>query len=461
MADSTKKQTFERHPDAAGKVERWEFLERSYAGGAEYKEGAYLVQHERESNAGFKRRVEQAMFVNLCAPVVDLYNGYLYQPEHKRSFNKLGKNKLFMNFLENVDFDNHDYDSYIEQLSLRASVFGFVGVVIDKPSEATAATLQQQIDQDLRPYLIYYEPEAIFDWTRTVIAGRRVLTRLVLLEESGKKGVTRYKVWTRTDWKVYEQKDREEAKATGEEGKNPLGEIPFVIMPNNSPLGEAPSSDLKDISDVNREIYYIDSLGHEIMEGTAFPMLEMYTSPNPLGKDQGDVETGVGSLLERDPNDTVGARWVEPPHTSLPHMLAWREKYIENIREIAKTNSQQSTGQAQSGEALKVRLRALTTILTNKATAREQAEMNICRLWALWEGIKSDVEIRYERKFNVDDLAAEIDMAIAARSAVPSKTFANLQGMQIVEKVIEDLSEEDREKIKQELKTPPSSFGSE
>ena len=460
MAD--KQMKFKRHPDSEKRLKRWEFLERSYQGGDEYRAGKYLLQHERESDEGFVRRVAQAMFVNFCAPVIDLYNGYLYQPEHKRDFGSLGNDSLFQQFLENVDYDNHDYDSYIEQLSLRASIFGYVGVLVDKPAEATAASKADQIEKDLRPYLIYYEPEAIFDWKHERKAGRKVLTKLVLLEESGKQGVTRYKVWTLDTWEVWEQEGNAEAVLTSEAGLNPLGEIPFVIVPNNTPLGEAPSSDIKDISDINKRIYYLDSDAHEIIEGTAFPMLEEPADKSPLKNDQGDKEVGVGSLLQRDPEDTIGHRWIEPPHSSLPPMLEWRSTYIENIREIAKTDNPQAQGQsAQSGEALKIRLRSLTTVLTNKATAREQAECNIIRLWAKWEDETYDCAISYERKFNVDDLANDIDAAISAKAAVPSKTFANALGMQIAERMIEDLDEKTRKKIKEELSTEASDFGAD
>ena len=453
---------FKRHPESEKRLKRWRFFERSYQGGDEYRAGEYLIQHERESKEGFKRRVDQAMFVNLCSPVIDLYNGYLYQPEHKRDYGSLENDPLFQQFLKDVDYDNHDYDSYIEQLSLRASIFGYVGVVVDKPADVQAATKLEQIEKDLRPYLIYYEPEAIFDWKHERKAGRKVLTKLVLLEESGKQGVIRYKIWYADKWEVWEQKGNAEAVLTNEVGDHSLGEIPFVIVPNNSPLGEAPSSDIKDISDVNREIYYIDSLGHEIMEGTAFPMLEEPADSSPLKREQGEKEVGVGSLLQRDPDDTVGHRWIEPPHSSLPHMKEWREMYVENIREIAKTdNPQAQSGGAQSGEALKIRLRSLTTVLTNKATAREQAECNILRLWAKWEDEKFECAISYERKFDVDGLQQAIDEAISAKAAVPSKTFANVLGMQVVERIVEDLDEETRKKIEGELSTTASDFGAD
>lgn len=445
---------FKRHPKSAEKLERWEFLERSYAGGSEYSEGNYLQQHERESKDSFSRRVKQAIFSNMCSPVIDLYNGYLYQPEHTRDYgNSLNGNKLFESFLKNVDFAGHSYDAFIEQLSKRASIFGFVGVIVDKPKNQGESTWQQQIDADNRGYCIYYEPEAIFDWDNEHINGRKVLTKLVLLEESSKPDVTRYKVWTRDAWAVFEQKKDEEAKPTGEDGINPLGEIPFVMFSNNSPLGESPASDIKDISDVNRGIYDIDSLAHEIMEGTAFPMLEEPFKTSPIDSDGQAVEVGVGSLVTRGMDDNVGHRWIEPPHSSLTQLLEWRREYVKQIKEMAKTDAaQSSTSQAQSGEALKMRLRSLTTVLTEKATAREQAEERILYFWARWENIAFDGAIDYSTDFDVYNLSSDIENAIQAKAAVPSPIFHNMLAMDIVSRMTKDIDPAVRKAIESELK---------
>jgi len=444
---------FVRHKDSQDMLERWEFLERSYDGGDEYREGDYLVQHERESDQAFKRRVKQSMFVNFCAPIIDVYNGYLYRPEHTRSFGLLENNKLFVNFKRDVDYEGHSYDSYIEQLSLRASVFGYVGVIVDKPATDAPTTLDEQIKADNRPYLIYYEPEAVYDWTHELVNGRKTLTRLVLLMDSPAANVTMYKVWLRDSWEVWSQEDDGEPLMVGSD-INPIGVIPFVVFANNSPLGEDPSSDIKDIADINRRIYYIDSDAMEIIEGTAFPMLEEPVRQGTI--DEGDKQIGVGSLVQRDTSDSIGHRWIEPPHSSLPNLLNWRREYIANIREIAKIQDPSAQSkQAQSGESLKVRLRALTTVLNHKATSREQAERMVLKLWAKWEDIDdSDIDVDYNKDFDEVDIEKEINMAISARAAVPSKTFALEVAKGIASKVLGDIPDDVEMKIADELGTP-------
>jgi len=440
-----------RNPKIEEKLKFWEFLEKSYDGGNSYLEGEYLVQHERESKQGFKRRKEQAMYVNLCAPIVDLYNGYLYQPEHTRDYGSLGSNKLFESFKDNVDYLGHSYTAYIEQLSLRAGVLGFVGVIIDRPADISLNSLQDQIDKDNRAYCVYYEPSQIYDMEFESIDGRMVLIKIILEEESNKKDVERFKIWERDSWVIVEQKKNEEYEQV-DNGVNPLGEVPFVMFANNNPLGEAPSSDIKDISYINKRIFNIDSLSMEIIEGSGFPMLEEPYKDEPL--DGGDKEVGLGSLLQRGMDDSVGHRWIEPPHSSLGQLLSWRSEYIDNIKMTAKTDSTQSTGQAQSGEALKIRLRALTTVLSNKATSREQAEHNILRLWAKWEDAVFDGTIEYSRKFDVYDMQSEIDTAITAKSVVPSKTYAKVVALNIVDRTTRDLPPETRDAIEKELDAP-------
>lgn len=441
----------ERNKDIKEKLAYWEFLERSYDGGEDYNDGGYLIQHERESTEAFKRRKEQSMYVNLCAPIIDLYNGYLYQPEHKRDYGSLDKNELFAKFLDNVDYLGHSYLSFIEQLSLRAGAIGHVGVIIDRPIAISGATKQDQIDSDNRAYCVYYEPSDIYNVEYQNINGRIVMTKLILEEESSDDDVERFKIWTRDKWVIVEQEEKKDYIVV-DGGINPLGEIPFVMFPNNNPLGEDPSSDIKDIAYINKRIFNIDSLSFEIINGAGFPMLEEPYRQDTFGDETKEV--GTGSLLQRGRDDTVGHKWLEPPHTSLQQLLAWRGEYIDNIKSSAKTDSTQSTGQSQSGEALKMRLRALTTVLCNKATSREQAETNILRLWAKWENETFDGDIEYTRKFDVYSMQDDIDAAISARSLVPSKTFAKVIAMDIVDRTTRDLDSSVRDAIEQELDAP-------
>lgn len=448
---------FTRHPESKEHLKTWNFLEDSYKGGDEYREGRYLFKRELEDSPVYDARIIEAAFDNMCSPVVDIYTSYLMTSKIGRNYGKLS-GTMFDDFLRDTDFDGRSYEAYWRVNSRMASIQGVVGTLVDKPP-SNAQSKADEIEGNIRPYYVTYKAPSIYDWKYERIGGKIMLTYLVLEEDSGEKDVEQFRVWTRTDWAVWHQKkDGKDAYIAkddnGEEmkGTHDLKEIPFVVLRNRDALEKMHGlSDIGDIAELNKRIYNIDSDIDQIRGRAALPFLQIPKSP-------GSEETVIISLstvFEFDPdNPQSKASWLEPNLNSIDSSLKQREVVVDGIRMIAKLggDSAQRTS-VESGVSLEIRFQQLNAVLNEKAEMMRNAEAECLRLYAKWEGGDGETQavITYPESYGVRDMSADIDTAIKAKTLIPSKVFSVEKSMEIVARYLNDPTDEAIEAIKKEL----------
>ena len=451
MAGDDIKNLLTPHPEVKEHEDDWELYRRSYIGGSEYKEGNYLLRHENEKLSSYKRRVQESTYVNYCAPVIDIYNSYLFRDRPKRDFGVKIKGKPSLEaFNENADLRGRSLAAMFREVSRWASVFGHMGVIVDKPISPAAVSRADELRFGVRPYMVVYTPEDIVNWGyELTYFGPPVLAYLVLREQELVEDVEVYRVWFRDHWEVWEvdkrgkNAEQEPEPVLKDSGENPLGEIPFVPFLNKDMLDDMIGvSDLVDIAPINQRIYRYDSSALEIIERTAFPFLEVPVDPHGP-PDQSDVVIGTGNVLERDITDPTGHRWIEPSHQSLQQILAWREQAVNDIREAAKLGDSTSTRRqgaaVYSGAALDIRFQQANSILSAKAEMNEKAEERVLKYVLMWEGIDAEPEVRYPRKFGVRDMVTDLDMAIRAREVIFSPKFDKLLQKSLASRTLTDM----------------------
>jgi len=443
---------FKRNPKIEEILPRLKFFNDSYKGGQAYRDGRYLKKHRVESSESYNERLKVASFRNFCAPIVDIYTAYLYRDEPTREFGSIEKEVQL--FLENADLEDRSWNKVVRELSKQASKYGMMGAIIDKP-QGEVRTKADEVAQGMRPYIVPYSPMQFINYKYERINGEPVLTELILLEESDDCEIKKYRIWYRDKWELWEDST---SKAGGkseitmiDNGVNNLGDIPFVLIKNRDMFKRMQGlSDIEDIVDINRRIYNMDGSADETIERTGYPFLELPRS----SVDEGKTQIGTGNLIVRDDDEEKGAEWKEPPHTSLPKILEWREAAIEDIREMARTGKISGT-QIESGIALELRFQQLNALLSEKAANMEHAENEVFRLFALWEGKTWDGKITYPRKFGIRDLLYDLDLALKANLVVPSRTFESEQGKRLAARILKDADQKIIDIIGKELETIP------
>ncbi len=409
------------HPHYDAWVNEWIFYIRSYLGGILYKKADYLLQHPFESAANYRRRKEIAYYYNYCGPIVDIFVSHLFRRSARRDYGSLATDPLFNSFLRDADHEGSNFAQFMRDAQRFASVYGRVSIVVDSP-ENYAMTRAEAIGDDIRPYVTLITPENMLDWSFTRLpSGKPVLERVKIKEGEG-----RYRIWTRELWELWEvEKESGDVRLRGF-GEHNLGVVPVVNLYNKrSGIRMVGSSDLQDIADINKNIYYLCSDAKEIIENTAFPMLAM-----PYGKAGGeeDREIGPRNILQYDPTEpNAKPYWLEPPHSSLTEIREWVRQDIGEIHRIAKlggVKTAEDFSRMRSGVAIELEYQQLYATLSEKADNIEQAESSVLDLWARWSGGRFEGLIDYPDDFSVKDMARDLDNAIKAQSAVvDSVTF--------------------------------------
>ncbi|HHL39616.1 MAG TPA: phage portal protein [Deltaproteobacteria bacterium] len=433
----TKKQLLKTHPDYDANIDSWVFFLHSYFGGNLYRSGGYLVRHPFESAANYERRKRISYYYNYCGPIVDIFVSHLFRRKAVRDFGSLTGDPLFERFLRNADLEGSSFAQFMRDAQRFASIYGRVSIVVDKPP-LEAATMAEAVERDLRPYVTLVTPENLLDWSYV----REPTGRTVLDAVKIREGRDLYRIWSRGGWELWRLEAKSSDAVLVDAGEHPLGEVPVVNLYNKrSGTAMVGVSDLQDIADINKNIYYLCSDAKEIIENTAFPMLAV-----PYGPGVDEQEVGPRNILGFDPSEPNSRPyWLEPPHSSLTEIREWVRQDINEIHRIAKMGGVKATedfGGVRSGVALELEHQQLHALLSEKADNTEHAESSLLELWARWQGVSFDGRIDYPDDFSVRDLDRDLDVAIKARSAaVASETFNREIEKKIVRAALPKLDE--------------------
>lgn len=462
MADQiTVEELKKTHKDYDYWLPEWKFFKNSYKGGKAYREGNYLLQHPFESTANYERRKSTAYFYNYCAPIIDIYNAFLFKTAPTREYGVLAKDPLFKNFLLDADLEGTTFPQFMRKSERLASMYGRISIIVDKPS-STIITKGQAIEQDIRPYCTIITPENLLDWVfEQNESGRWVLNKAKVYEGIDNEGRQLYRIWGIDGWVLWgistgggdNPDDEDEQVVLLGSGNYDLDRVPIVTLFNKRTEDRMIGiSDINDLADINKNIYYLCSDAKEIIENTAFPMLTV-----PFSKTSSEEKTvGPKNVWEYDPEfPSAKPAWLEPPHSSLSEIREWIKQDIEEMHRIAKMGGLTTTDgsvQPWSGVALETERDPLYAALSEKGDNLEEAEEQILALWALWEGKKFDGKIDYPDNFSIRELNVELQNAITLlEGKVKSKTFNNELQSKIAGSVLPKLSNEIKEQIKKEI----------
>jgi hypothetical protein len=458
----TRDELIKQHPDYKKWLPEWNFYVASYFGGKFYRDGNYLSQHPFESATNYARRKQTAYFYNYCAPIIDIMVAQLYQESPRRDYGSLSPNPvpsrvpetLFDSFWWNVDYEGTSWTQFIRDTQRFASVYGRVAIVVDKP-KLLAQTQAEEKEIDIRPYLNRVTPENLTDWKYARQSNGRVALEMIKIREYKHEEIEHYRIWTREGWELWETSSKSNHDVNLlDSGVHSLNEVPVVILYNKrTGMKMLGLSDLKDISDINKNIYYLCSDAKEIIENTAFPMLAAPYEKGSLGDEQ---IVGPRNVWQFDP-DNANAKpfWLEPPHSSLTEIREWVQQDAAEIARIALMgglrNISAST-QPWTGVAIQMQGQQLEAALVEKAENAEQAELDILNLWAKWQGEKFDGEIEYSKKFNVRDTSIILQSAVTALSAnIMSKTFERERQKLVVDALLPEADESIKKQMREEI----------
>jgi len=425
-----KKELLETNPTYDANIGRWQFYLRSYMGGAEYADGNYLTAYVNEDEDEYLKRVNSTPCDNHCKNIVQIYNSFIWRIPPTRTLPD--KDKVVDSFIKDADLDGRSFNAFMREAGAWASVYGHCWVMVDKPA-SNAETVQDEIDQEIRPYVTVITPENVLDWRyERTLSGRFKLTYLKVREHiAGDKQTIR--VWQNDTISLYEA-DGDEVKMI-EGVDNPLGRIPAVTLySSRSPVRGVGISDITDIADFQKAIY---SEMSEIEQ-----LIRISNHPSLAKTESTDASAGAGSVITMSDDLESGLRpyLLQPSAASLSGVMASIDAKVEAVNKISHMGGVRATEkQAKSGVALQTEFQLLNTRLSEKADLLELAEEQIWELFNLWQDRSDEIRVDYPDSFDIRDHEADLLFLQQAKaSGVPSKTFIKEVDSQIARLVIAD-----------------------
>ena len=353
----------------------WMFYGRAFEAGRGFIRMS-LFQHPAESEDGFKIRLKEAFNFPYCQNIVTIYNYFLTEKPAIREIKpEIVDRKDWQDFMKNCDFFGTNFDSFLNNAQKLAGAYGVVGILVDFPPG------EHEVEGDSRPYLSLYTPPNILDWEyeRDFETGRPKLTYLKL-----KEGERTYLIWTPDKWEKYrlnKTADGEEGATIEAEAKgvNPLGEVPFVFLPNikSDKYPYLGTSDIVDASMVNAAIVRTLSMGNEVMKMAGFPVLTlpMETETQFLEDSAKEVDEeqvlSEKSVLEFDPDASNGRpAWLESPiEPSINAILAWMDRLTEEMYRAAflsGLHGMRDKAQTKSSTYMRFEFQQTNSVLSKK-----------------------------------------------------------------------------------------------
>ena len=425
------------HPEYDRNKYRWEFYLRSYMGGEDYKDGAYLTRYVNEDKDEYNRRLDLTPMDNHCKNIVHIYSSFLWRVPPVRQFNSLANNPALENFLKDADLDGKSFNTFMRESQVWASVYGGVWLMIDKP-KSNAGTRAEELAQDIRPYVNLFTPENVFDWKyERTASGRFKLVYLKVRESieevTDTEKETYYRIWTEEtieSWKSLNEVDQ-----FIETVPNPLGRIPAVFVPaQRSVVRGIGISDLSDVAYMQKAIYQELSEIEQLIRISNHPTLVKTYST--------DASAGAGSVINM-PDDLDGNMkpyQMQPSGQNLDAVRAAIDDKVQSINRMSHMGAVRgTTAITQSGVAMQTEFQMLNAKLSEKADILELAEEQLWELFCLWQNVKPDVEVFYPDSFDLRDYDKELTFLQSMRSSgVKSVTL-----MKEIDKQIADLALDD------------------
>lgn len=462
-----------RHPKYEDYVSHWEFLEATYEGGREWFVAGNIFKYIKEGPKEFDDRVGRCYRFNHSREVVDLLNKYLFKQNIVR--NETDAPQSVQNFWKNSTRQGLKIRDLSRQVSKASSVYGRIGVVVDNTATTAATTKADEIKAGVRTYAYIVEPENLLDYGFDSQGDLNwILIQECIRDDADpfvSSGVEtpRYRLWTKTEWSLYEEVmvgRKKMIKMVGS-GKHDLGVVPVILVDNMITDEEyvAPSL-IDDIAYLDRAVAnYLSNLDAIIQDQT-FSQLAMPAQNVLPGSDAYTtmVDMGTKRVFLYDGEGGAAPMYLSPDPRQAGMILAVINKIINEIYHtvgLAGERTKQDNAMGidnSSGVAKAYDFERVNALLAAKADSLEVFENKLARLVALWNGedklIKEDL-VSYPENFDTRGLYDEFDLSARLMLVEAPPSVRRQQMEMLVDKLFPQLAKDLKDKMLAELKDWP------
>jgi hypothetical protein len=408
--------------------DRWQFLMESYTGGEEYRRAGHLTRYNLETQGEYSARLANTPLDNHCQNVISTYVSFMFREEPEREFGTWEGQADVEDFLKDCDMEGRSLDAFMKQTSIWSSVFGMSWIIMTKPNLG-AASLGQELEMGVRPYVNLLTPLIVSDWKWERMPGGRYELSYFKYVEEVVSSISTVREWTRETIKTWIVDDVQKTATMEVEEINQLGKIPAILVYNIRGITkDIGISDITDIADLQRSIYNLQSENEQSIRLDGHPSLVVPPTAQ-LG-------SGAGAIIQLQENSDPGLNpyYLEHGGNGVSSIHSSIDKLVEAIDRIAFTGGVRATGtRTMSGIAMETEFQLLNAKLAEKADNLELAEEQMWILFGLYQNRVWEGEVEYPSSFNIRDDQREFQQLTSAKSAATDPVVLRIIDEQIVE----------------------------
>lgn len=407
--------------------EQWQYLLESYMGGLEYRKGHYLTRYELESESEYIARLVATPLDNHCKSVISVYTSFLFRNQPNREMNDIANDPAFEDFMKDTDYDGRNFNGFMKEVSIWASVFGHCYVVMSKP-KIEAVNRAQELEQGVRPYCSILTPLTVLDWSWARSATGRYSLDYIKYIEDVNDSITVIKEWSNEAIKTTVLNTDEKQIESEEIEVNELGMVPIVVAYNQrSPIRGIGVSDINDIADFQRKIYNELSEVEQSIRLNGHPALVKTPTVEAVG--------GAGAIISMPEDLDPGLKpYMLSTSTDTNSIYSSISASVSAIDKMANTGAVRANqAVTMSGVAMEVEFSLLNAKLSEKADNLEVTEEQLWRLFAVYQDRTYDAVIDYPDSFNVRDTDKEYAHLEKAKAIATDPTVQRIIDQDLLE----------------------------
>lgn len=356
---------------------------------------SHLTAFYGEDAAEYRDRIDNSVYNNLVAPVVDITHSFLTEEAPTRE----GLTPDLEAWQKRVTPLGHSLDRFCAMTLKRGQIVGWCVTVADTPAVQGESRATSQ-----GPYLSLFWPQQVLDLIQDEdgrVVALKLCTKHYLRQSLLAEAVEayRYTLWYPDRWERYtviEHEDEQRGKTeyelrSVERGENRLGRVPATIFRWSDllcdPVRGQPQ--IHTIAQLGRDLYNAESERRHLHRQNAFNML-VVPSGDPGGDPGGGQDVGPGNYLTES-KDTRGiARFIGPstaPFESYETLCEERKRDIYDAALLDRGISKQQ----ETAEARRLRFQRTNMMLRAAAQGLSGWERDTLILVGLLQGASPDV----------------------------------------------------------------------
>ncbi|WP_276122716.1 phage portal protein [Pararhizobium qamdonense] len=428
-----------RHPDYARSVAHWAFLQQTYEGGRGWFV-SNVFRYHKEGDIEYNARVERAYRFNHTREVVDLVQKYLFKGAITRDTDNAPE--PVKEFWKCATLQNFRVEQLMRSAGASSSVKGRVALIVDTNVREGAISIADAKKAKRKIYAYPVDASDLLDYAYDEEGDGGLLwvkVREYFRDDADPMNgtgevTTRVRLWTRTDWTLFEEQEETSANTRGrkkvatkvvvlDEGAHNLGRVPIVFLDHiitDNPYRTPGLID--DIAYLDRAVAnYLSNLDAIIQDQT-FSQLAM-PAQNLMPGDDGYnklIEMGTKRIFTYDAGLGNGKpEYLSPDPKQANVILTVINKIINEIYHTIglageRTKEDNAVGiDNSSGVAKAYDFERVNSLLTAKGQSCEKVENEIVELVCLWAGVAAPSEklVKYPETYDVMRLMDELAVA--------------------------------------------------